>query len=123
MNVNDAGVFHRLIRCRSKQRRWLYIVFAIVIVPLTLWSMEESIWGATPCVVVLVLLAIQFFRPTILGWFTLFVLFFAYGVAMVWHTTSDDYFMGAIFGLAPAIALLWALPRKRKLPHEVVSAF
>jgi hypothetical protein len=104
-------MIRKLTDRRSNEGRWLYVSLGVAIIPLTLWSMEESVWGAIPCAVVLVMLAMQILRPSLLGWFALLVLFSANGILMVSHATRDDYFMGAVWGFLPAIGLLWARPR------------
>ena len=110
-------VLYRLVDLRTRDRRWIYVVCGLATSFLAVWSMEESVWGATPCVIVLLLLAFQFFRPTLLGWSFLFLLFAAYGIAIVWQATvSGDYFMGSFFGLLPAVVLLWARPKPLGYP-------
>ena len=106
-----AGIWMILDR-RSTDHRWIYILLAVVIFPLTLWSMEESTWGVIPCAIVLGVLAAQFLRPSLLGWITLIALFSAYGIMMVSHATRDDYLFGSAFGFLPVLGLLWAHPRK-----------
>lgn len=97
---------------RENDRRWLYILVAVALLPLTIWSAEESLWGATPCAFVLLLLGIQFARPTLLGWWTLILVFVSYAVAMAIQGTRDDIWFGVAFGAVPAVALLVAWPRR-----------
>jgi TonB family protein len=75
--------------------------------------MEESIWGAAPCAIVLIILGIQFFRPSVLGWSILELLFLAYGATVMWLACGDSfmYFLGAIFGFLPFLALLKDQPK------------
>jgi len=105
-----AGI-RKILERRSYEHRWIYILLAMLILPLTLWSMEESLWGVIPCAIVLTVMAVQFFRPSLLGWITLVALFSAYGILMVSHATRDDYLIGAAFGFLPVLGLLWVRPR------------
>jgi len=97
---------------RSNHRRWIYMLVAVSLVPLAFWSAEESIWGATPCVIVLLILSIQFARPSLLGWGILILIFATYAFAMISQGTRDDYKMGVTFGVLPAICVVLAWPRK-----------
>src|SRR5208282_6702891 len=107
MRAGIRARFLAITGCRSNRGRWLCVVLALALLPLTLWSMVESIWGAAPCVVLLSLLVLQFFRPSLLGWSALLVLFSAYGITMAAHATMDDYMFAAIYGFVPVAGLLF----------------
>jgi hypothetical protein len=79
---------------------------------------------AIPYGAIFLLLVLQFFRPTLLGWFLTLTLFASYAAAVfVKASFREDYFAGVLVGIVPTIALLWARPRPTTQdPKSAVAA-
>jgi hypothetical protein len=82
-----------------------------------LGALKIGILVLGPYLLIVLLLMVQFFRPTVLGWGLSFGLFLAYAVAVFAQgpLTSEGYIF-ILLGLLPAAAIAWAYPRK--LTHD-----
>jgi hypothetical protein len=107
---------HVLTETRSKARRWVYLVCASIFVVFAFFSADEGgLVGALPYFPFVALCVLQFFRPTLLGWIALTMMFAAYAIAVAAHwrsLTRPDLEIFLLVGLVPAVALLWSLPRR-----------
>lgn len=101
----------------SVERRWVYMVCAALFALLGVMSifMAEDVRAATPCLLIVSLLVIQFRWPTALLWFLLLLTFVAIGVGIVLQASMlQDYLLGMFAGVVPLLVLLWARPRSLK---------
>jgi hypothetical protein len=113
MNWGKVGEFFAI---RSRQRRWVYLCVLAFESLIGLWGISDlGLPAAYRSIVVVVLLLIQFFWPTLPLWVALLA-FYARDLVMMLATTHDpDYYRGLVFYLIPCAALLWAMPRKKNV--------
>ncbi|MDR3678039.1 MAG: hypothetical protein P4N24_21340 [Acidobacteriota bacterium] len=105
------NVVRNLVAHRAKKRRWVYGPILCMVLFILLWATEEgltSLWY----VPIIALIVIQYFRPTLLLWFSLLALFAAYTVGIVVQASFPADYVGLPLGLVPTAALLWAYPRR-----------
>jgi hypothetical protein len=95
----------------SRKRVFVYPSCSVIALVFGFWASQYDFRAAVPYVVIVLLLMLQFFRPTILGWLLSLALFGSYTVGIFIKATSrEDYIAGVLVGLAPTIALFWARP-------------
>jgi hypothetical protein len=76
-------------------------------------GMEGDLRSSVPYIVVLVLCVVQFLWPTLLGWFVLTALFWAYAIAVgiKFQPPAGEYVLFLLLGALPAFALLFSWPK------------
>ena len=101
---------------RSKARRGVYLACAVVAFLVGLFGigMEGDLRVTIPYLLIIAICIIQFFRPTLLGWFVLTALFsaYAFAVAMRFQPPVHEFAMSLLIGVLPALALLWSWPKR-----------
>jgi len=101
-----------LLNPRSRKRGFVYLICSVITVLFGFWASQYDFRAAVPYAIVVLLLILQFFRPTMIGWLLSLALFGSYTVGIFIKATSrEDYIAGILVGLAPTIALVWARPR------------
>jgi len=110
---NSTGLVRTLIEVRPNSPRWIYLVCAGIVLLFCLMGAEEGLKGIAHLIAIALLSAIQFLRPTLLGWFALFVGFLTYSVAVlliVAHGGGGNLVFLAL-GVFPAVALFFCRPK------------
>lgn len=101
---------HDIVKSCSREHGFVYVICAVIPLLFGYWASEYG--AAAPYAVVLFLLALQFFRPTILGWLLLLVVF---GACTVWlfgtASSFEEFSLGVLVGLGPTVMLAWARPK------------
>ena len=96
-------MIRRVIERRSKARRGVYVTCAVVafLVGILGMGMEGDLRAAIPYLFIVAICIIQFFRPTLLGWFVLTALFSAYAiaVAMRFQPPVHEFVMFLLIGV------------------------
>jgi hypothetical protein len=101
-----------LLNPYPRKRAFVYLICSAIALLFGLWASQYNFRAAVPYAIIVLLLMIQFFRPTILGWLLSLFSFGSYAVGIFIKATSrEDYIAGVLVGVAPAIALFWARPR------------
>ncbi len=109
-----TALLRNLFERRRADRREVYLVCAALVLFVTMLAGDEGLEAALPYIVLLLICLVQFFRPTLMGWGFLTVLFWAYAVAVALHPQNaslGDYFIFLTIGLVPGVALLWCRPK------------
>jgi hypothetical protein len=106
--MSDAGMKSRnLLKRRSRRRAFVYLICAAIALLFGSRASQYDLRAVVPYAVIVLLLMLQFFRPTILGWFVSLALFGSYTVGIFIKASSrEDYIAGVLVGLAPTIAIL-----------------
>jgi hypothetical protein len=108
-------LFRKLVELRSKRRRWVYIVSAFAVLLLALFA--AGMGGIVFVLVYIPILAIcvvQYWRPTLLGWFLLTALFSSYAIGVIAVSKSlnrEDLSIFSLIGLTPTLMLLCSWPK------------
>ena len=108
------GKLRGLGTLRSKERRWVYMACAALFTLLAGMSilMAEDVRAATPCVLIVGLLLIQFRWPTTLLWMLLVLIVLGIGMGVILQASMlQDYVLGVLVGVVPLVLLLWARPK------------
>jgi hypothetical protein len=101
-----------LVNRRSRRRGFVYLICFAIVLLFGSWADQYDFLAVVPYAVIVLLLMLQFFRPTILGWLLLLALFGSYTVGIFIKASSrEDYIAGVLVGLAPTIVILWARPQ------------
>ena len=75
-----------------------------------MWATEEGL-TALWYIPIMVIIIVQYLRPSLLLWTLLLAMFGAYTIAVLGHASFLRDYYGVPFGLLPTIGLLWAYPR------------
>src|SRR5271165_2479083 len=106
----------RVVERRSKSRHGVYAACAVVafLVGILGMGMADDLRVTIPYILIVAICAIQFFRPTLLGWFVLTALFSAYtiAVAVKFQPPVHEFVIFLLIGVLPTLALLWSWPRR-----------
>lgn len=110
---NAMRYIRTMVGVRGNSMRWIYVVCAAIVLFFCILGSEEGVRGIAHLIAILLLCVIQFFRPTLLGWFILFAGFLAYsvGVLFVLRHGPAENFVFLVLGLLPAVALFFCRPK------------
>jgi len=107
----------KLIEVRTGKYRLVYVGCAGLLLLVGLWGVGmEGDWIVllVPYLPLIAICAVQFFRPTLLGWFVLTAVFSAYTVAIATNPPGGpvgEFVLFLAIGAVPAAALLWSWPK------------
>jgi hypothetical protein len=101
----------KLLARRALKRRWVYAPILGIVFLLFMWATEEGL-TALWYIPIMVIIIVQYLRLTLLLWALLLAMFGSYTIAILGHASFLRDYYGVPFGMLPAIALLWAYPRK-----------
>lgn len=108
-------MMHRLVECRCKKRRWIYIFCGLVALLFGTLSagMEDDFLGLLPYLIIVAVCVIQFLRPTLLGWSLLVAAFAVYTAATLLSSRqpAHEFFVFVLIGGLPTVALVWSWPK------------
>jgi hypothetical protein len=118
-----------LLRVREKKHRWVYIVVLCNFLFLILVPAFEPL-GRVPFFVfpIAVLFVIQYWRPTVPGWFVLLAIllvremYFFHYVPLPGAHKPAAWFWLVVWDLVPIGLLLWAFPRATRDGHLVTDS-
>jgi len=104
-------IFSKLLARRTRKRRWVYAPILGIVFLFFMWATEEGL-TALWYIPIMVIIIVQYLRPTLLLWTLLLAMFGAYTIAVLGHASFLRDYYGVPFGLLPTIALLWAYPKR-----------
>ena len=110
---------YRLISFRRKATRWIYIPYAVVVAAMLTMGlvMGEPPGSLTANFMVLLILVIQAFRPTILGWTAIVVSWFCIGFLGLLYARiflgiwEFNNWVLVLVGILPLVPLFLLRPR------------